>query len=51
MDLDFWRGAGLALCFVIVLYVAARLVSHAYFKSRDDYERKKSHERKTIQGR
>lgn len=41
MSIGFWQGAFLVLCFVLVLYVGARLVSHAYFKSRDDYERKK----------
>lgn len=43
-DLTFWQGLSLGFCFVLVLYLCARLVSHAWFKSRADYERKKSHE-------
>lgn len=43
-DIGFWQALSVGLGFVLVLYVCARLVSHAWFKSRADYERKKSHE-------
>lgn len=36
---------GIGVLVVVGIYIVARLVTHAYFKSRDDYERKKQHER------